>query len=594
MRRRARDGKPFAIIMGLYVVLTFAYSLLLPLGEAPDEPGHYNYARVVAWEQRLPQGDEEHEAFQPPLYYWLAAPLAGLGDASQLPLKGNADFTLAPGGPHNLLLHTKEEAFPYSGWAVSWHIVRSFSILCGLITLRGLLRLSHLTTGSQNIGMVASSLFVLAPSFTLLHGAASNDTLALALGTMLFGEVALLVKRAPRGRRLMLVGILWGLAVLSKASMLAAGAGIGLAVLLARLRQGGQHHLLRALWDVALVSLGVASVCGWWFVRNTFLYGDPLGWQLIYAINEQRAGAVNWAGEVAGLWRSYWLGYVGMNLPNWLYLALLLPLALSLTGLTKLAISRGRVLASPAVTVVFLVYVFAFAVSWVRWTLTVEGTDQARLLYPALVAAMPALAVGMLAWAAPQSQRRVAWLTVALMVVLNLYALTSRVLPVFTPPERLRLSDVPTIGQRVDFGGRIILLAYDLPPAVAAGDTLIIHTWWSALAATSDDIWLTLRMVSAEGKVPVWKRGSPSAGRDSTDRWPADVAILAEHRLRLPPDLPPGTYTLEAGLQVFGQEAWLPAAVDGQEPRELWPLGNVMVRAPAIATDQADMVFSNR
>ena len=581
MSRKARRGKLFALVMGLYTVLAFGYSLLLPLGEAPDEPGHYNYARIVAWEQRLPRGDEEHEAFQPPLYYWLAAPLAGLGDVSQLPLKGNADFTLAPGGPHNLLLHTKEETFPYSGWAASWHIVRGLSILCGLVTLWSLLRLSHLTARSQNVSIVASSLFVLAPSFTLLHGAASNDTLALALGTVLLGEVVLLAKRGALGRRLVLVGILWGLAVLSKASMLAAGAGITLMVLLVRLHQGGQHRLLCALRDLMHVGLVAASICGWWLVRNALLYGDPLGWQLVYAINEQRMEAVDWVKQIVGLWRSYWLSYVGINLPSWLYLALLLPLALSLAGLVKLAISRRWVLVSPLVTAVFLVHLLAFIVSWGRWTLAVSGTDQARLLYPALVAAMPALAVGILAWIAPQSRKRVAWLAVALMAGLNLYALAFHVLPVFAPPEHVCLSDVPAIGQRVDFGGRIALLAYDLPPAVAAGDTLTVRTWWLAPTATRDDIWLTLRLVSVEGAVPVWKRGSPSAGRDSTDRWPVGVAILGEHRLRLPPDLPPGTYTLEAGLQVFGQEeVWLPATAEGDEPRKLWSLGGVVVSAP--------------
>ena len=56
---------------GLVVALAFGlalvYGLMVPLGEAPDEPGHYNYARIMASEQRLPKADEEHESFQPPL-----------------------------------------------------------------------------------------------------------------------------------------------------------------------------------------------------------------------------------------------------------------------------------------------------------------------------------------------------------------------------------------------------------------------------------------------------------------------------------------------------------------------------------------------
>ena len=579
------------LILRLYVALALAYSLLLPLGEAPDEPGHYNYARIVAVEQRGPRGEEEHEAFQPPLYYWLAAPLAGLGDPTLLPLKANADFTLDPGGPANLLLHTRDEAFPYDGWALGWHLVRLLSLLCGALTVWGVHHLARFwAPGRRHVSVAATALFVLPPQFTLLHGAASNDTLALAIGTFLLLEAALIAAGHLSYKRLALVGLLWGLAILAKASMLAAGPGVAAAVLFGRLSRDGHRRWLLAWRDLALVGAVAAGVSGWWFARNVALYGDPLGWRLIFVINEARTEEVNWLRQIWGLWRSYWLSYIGMSLPRWLYLVLLMPLGLALLGVAR-STQAWRSKARPRpLAVVVAVQGLAFLLSWGRWTLAVAGTDQARLLYPGLVAVAPALAVGILTWAVSRSrgksgcrfssEREAAWLVVALMVGLNLYALTSRVLPVFAPPERMRLADVPGIGERVDFGGRAELLAYDLPLSVTAGETLLVRTWWSALGTIEDDIWLTLRMVSGDGKVPVWKRGSPSAGRDSTDRWPAGVAVLGEHKLRLPPDLLPGTYTLEAGLQVFGQESWLLAAAGSEEPRELWPLGSVVVTAP--------------
>ena len=104
-------------MVALTLACALVYGLVVPLGEAPDEPGHYNYARILAAEQRLPRAEEEHEAFHPPLLYALAAPLVGLGDVEQLPLLANADFTLEPGGPSFLLVNTAAERFPYAGWA---------------------------------------------------------------------------------------------------------------------------------------------------------------------------------------------------------------------------------------------------------------------------------------------------------------------------------------------------------------------------------------------------------------------------------------------------------------------------------------------
>lgn len=574
--RCSRLGGAFWRVLVLYVLGATAYSLLLPLGEAPDEPGHYNYARIVAAEQRRPRGDEEHEAFQPPLYYWLASPLAALGDVSALPLKGNADFELGS-GPGNLLVHDSQERFPYAGWAVGWHLVRLLSVALGALTVYGVYRFGYVVgRGSEAVAGVATTLFVLAPQFLLLQGVASNDVLALSLGTLLLVEAAVLAAGPVPRRRVVAAGLLWGLATLAKSSMLALGAALAVALLLAQRGVSPARALVAALRHFLIAAAAAAAVCGWWFAQNVIEYGDPLAWQLIYAINAARTDAVNWLAQAWGVHRSYWLGYVAMRLPTWLYVLLLVPGAVAACGLAAAALRRSlswRV--APAL--IALVQAGAFALAWGRWTLAVQGTDQARLLYAAFAALAALAAVGVVCAAGSSQAPRLA---LALALSLNVYALAAGVLPVFRPAERVALADVPGGGEPVEFGGRLRLLSWRLPQSVAASEVLPVSTWWSLVAPEDEDIWLTLRLRAADGSVPVWKRGTPSAGRDTTDRWPLGMAVVGEHRLALPADLVPGTYIVEVGLQVFGSDAWLPATSGESGHADVWPLGTVEVTAP--------------
>jgi hypothetical protein len=72
-RNRDQACLLLAAILLLYAVLAAWYSVTVPLGEAPDEVPHFTYVRYLAQHGRLPTTEEEHEAFQPPLYYALGA-----------------------------------------------------------------------------------------------------------------------------------------------------------------------------------------------------------------------------------------------------------------------------------------------------------------------------------------------------------------------------------------------------------------------------------------------------------------------------------------------------------------------------------------
>ena len=87
-----------------FVVLATLYSVVTPLGEGPDEPGHARYMFFLAREGRLPvqqtdaaTSDVPGEGHQPPLAYALVAPLAAWlpREERQFDMPGNPRFTWA-------------------------------------------------------------------------------------------------------------------------------------------------------------------------------------------------------------------------------------------------------------------------------------------------------------------------------------------------------------------------------------------------------------------------------------------------------------------------------------------------------------------
>jgi hypothetical protein len=103
---------------------------------------------------------------------------------------------------------------------------------------------------------------------------------------------------------------------------------------------------------------------------------------------------------------------------------------------------------------------------------------------------------------------------------------------------------------------------------------------WRTLSPPREHYWLYMRLMDESGR-EVWRKdGSPTAGRDTTDRWPGQVLIPSKHRLRLPPDIPPGRYKLLIGLHRFGKWEWLPALRGDKLEGDLLEAGEITISPP--------------
>ena len=171
-RRRDLSCRLLAAILLAFVALATWYSLTIPLGEAPDEVPHFTYVRYLIQHGRLPTTTEEHEAFQPPLYYALGAALTfRIEDDPDTPFatRANAHFDVPdPRAPKNLLLHTADEAWPYRDWALAWHLVRLLSIFLGAVTVWAVYQLGRVVFPEVSaIRLTMAALTAFTPQFIL-------------------------------------------------------------------------------------------------------------------------------------------------------------------------------------------------------------------------------------------------------------------------------------------------------------------------------------------------------------------------------------------------------------------------------------------
>ncbi len=156
-----------------HVLLGLGYSVLMPVWDAPDEQAHYRYALHLARHGERPPLAENHEAFQPILYYRLASLPLRLLDRIDA---GWVDF------------HAPPRRTDYRAWAWS---AETYRFLLGPLVLRwmgiGLAALTlcaiyaaarRLAAPSVEAALATVALAGLIPQFLHISASVSNGPLA--------------------------------------------------------------------------------------------------------------------------------------------------------------------------------------------------------------------------------------------------------------------------------------------------------------------------------------------------------------------------------------------------------------------------------
>lgn len=432
-------------ILVAYLVLAGLYAALTPAWQIPDEPAHYNYIRQVAesgccptltagdWDdayrqQLVDSGFDpqyldrletvQYEDHQPPLYYLLLAPIYSLTGGSLLALR-----------------------------------LASALIGAGVIlAIYGAARAA--SGGSAPLALGAAGFAAFIPQHIAILAGVSNDGLSelIVAAGMLLGMWYLTPKvdRNWQPNELIL-GVVTGLGFVTKASAYLLLPIMALVILLRWLREEDRYwgDLLRYAVSFALPALILG---GLWWARNELTYGlsDYLGLARHDAVVVgqprtaawiAREGFEAWLGlGVRTTFNSFWgqFGWMGVPMPDWVYLILLAFTLVSYAGLVPLLLrARPEEFSLPKRDMALLLTaLFGLGIAAFLYYNTSFVQFQGRYLYPAMTAFATATAAGWVGWTRLLAGRvRAAWLrwTPALIMgglaVLSAYALWRFIIP---------------------------------------------------------------------------------------------------------------------------------------------------------------------
>jgi len=251
----------FFLRNGIFLILTFFilissyYSIILPTHEAPDEWVHILWIKNYATMNVDDWTFYSHE----PLYYFtnsLVVNSLHLTDHLENPpvrFSGNYPFHW---------LHGNEEQFPFSGYPLTIHLLRFYSIVLGAITVFFTYKIAQLVFGKDSWFALFSTLLVtLIPTFVFTSAIINNDILGIAMFTISIFYLMKIRQNTSIKQNFILLGIFSGLAIISKGNTLIL-LPIIISVIIIMLFQK-KWNIIDGIKQTSLILLG--SLVGIWY-----------------------------------------------------------------------------------------------------------------------------------------------------------------------------------------------------------------------------------------------------------------------------------------------------------------------------------------
>lgn len=579
MSAAARRWIVAALAIG-HLLLAGAYSVWNPLGEAPDEADHFAFVTYIGRNWALPEGTRVTQSKHPPFYHATAAALAALGaPADNRFFRANPDvsFTPADNWSPNFFIHTRLEAWPWQDGSRGAHLARLWSVLlstAAVLACYGLLA----TAFPEHLGVALTATGVLAflPEFAFIGGSVNNDNAAALFGTLsLWGGLAI-YRGGGRWRPGWWTPVALGVGLLAKVSTSALWPVVGLAIVLGAAREQAQIapgttswvRSIFAAWRRWLITglivfIPAVLIAMPWLLRNWRLYGDLLGMELVRQTVDQRTQPWAMADTVwllKGWFVSFWGKFGGAGhipMPGWIYWGMAAMTGVAVTGCVRAWWLPGWRARRTELALLALAVV-AVAVGIWRYSLLALGTDQGRLLYPALAALVGLFVVGLAAWTPPRLAHTGAIVLVFGMLCLGIYGLVGVIRPAFARPEPVAALDANATGVEPVGFGELALAGWSL------AEQPILY--WEATTQPTQDWRTNLRVVAEDGSLAWEWRRSPGYGRWSTDWWPEGTLLRDEYRVVWPEWAGPGRYLVEVGLYPEGGELVVPPSASAEHP----------------------------
>jgi 4-amino-4-deoxy-L-arabinose transferase-like glycosyltransferase len=264
-----RDKLPIMVISVVFAITALAYSVRVPIYEAPDEPQHVQYVESLAFDGEFADPEITHQAQHPPLYYAIDALFVralGLPPAADLPLNP-AFFDLAT-NPNAPAYHHVDEDFPWRRDILTVQVMRALTVPFGMAVVVFTYLIALLLFPARRMLAIASAASAAAvPQFGFISGVVNNDVPAAAFAALAVYSGIRYLKFANR-RWLAVSALAVGLAALTKST-----AAISAVVPLIAVVSVEKDWRDRAA-SLLVLSAAPAILAGWYYVRSLILWGN--------------------------------------------------------------------------------------------------------------------------------------------------------------------------------------------------------------------------------------------------------------------------------------------------------------------------------
>ncbi len=477
----ASRGHPHHILILILLVHTalgVSYSVIVPIWEANDEWGHYEFVRYVASEHRLPPPGRRliewnDEAHQPPLYYLLSGLATFWIDTSDNLKPWKNEYRFTPIRGISKALPTKESmTFPYRGTVLSIHVARFVSVLLSTATVWTTYLIGcTLYPTRRDIVVGATAINAFWPQFVFIGSMVTNDIMVTFCSSLFLLFLVRILLHRPRALDLLGLGLCLGGALVSKRSgvALAPLACLGLVIaVVKRMKKGGMPRSVLGGGLCFLIGAGLAST--WWSRDLWDRYRGDIEHAISLFLHPSSITRLHWNVLPDALpygFRTFWacFGWDNIYVEEQVYQLWAFVCLLSGIGLLIFIIrSRTR---SAGLAAIALVLHTLLVVSAPIYTILRNGkyySLQGRFSLPAASSVSLLLFLG-LAGLAPKRFGKV--LAVSVGIVMFAYALLvpfRYILPAYAKPTILSPAAVQNLEHplRLHFGDKIALVGYEL------------------------------------------------------------------------------------------------------------------------------------
>jgi hypothetical protein len=555
---RLKQHRGILAILLAFLILGGVYGTITPIFEKADEIQHYFHVKYIADRKGLPvlapQSEELYaqEGGQPSLYYLLGAAVSfwiNTDDAEEL-LDYNPFVNLgvpSRDGNKNIVLHTLQEGFPYRGATLAVRLLRCVSVLFGAVTVLVTYWLALETfAGRKAVALGAAAITAFNPQFIFTTSAVNNDGLLTALCTLALLLCVLLIGRGPSVRRYVGLGVVVGLAALTKLT----GLGLLVLVFVSLIVVARRCSLRESIRGGAIVLGLVVLLAGWWYVRNWALYGDPTAMNMFFNALGGTPGREftlsTLVRELEGFKLSYWavFGWFNVLASTWVYRFFDLVTLLGILGL-PLAVLRGlkrRSSVSFASLLLIVLWIGVVAAGYVRYNQLIDAAT-GRLVFPAIACFSILLSWGLVQLPPREHRRLFVGILGTMLALVAAVCPFLYIAPAYARPPLLSDQELESIPHRVevDYEGQMRLLGYALEGDVfRPGELVHVTLYWEALTKMARDYSVSLTVLTPSGDLIGQEDSYPGLGSFPTRVWePGDtVADRTWVRIRRRADVP--------------------------------------------------------